>query len=192
MNYRSDLSFSILFMFIGALICFMFVRGCSDPIPAILPHNTETIRTQTKWYASAPITITKVSEPRIVYVTKSSVSDQNKNWCDSVRFYTDTTQIDTSSYVVCLDSVMGVKKWSGIKYFGKPYYKEVIITKIDSIYVPVSIPKRELFVGGGAGIGPVNHLYLGLDYISRKRVGASYFYDLLQQSHNVFLKIKLF
>ena len=193
MNYRSDLSFSALFMFIGAVLCFIFMKSCGDLSPAVLPHNTETILTQTKWIAGKTDTITKVVKIAIYVPGKViPVNDPRRSWCDSVRLYCDTTVIDSMNKIVCYDSIVGKKTWSALKFFMTPHYKQITTTITDSIPYQVNIPQRSFYASGGLGIGVVNHLYVGVDYHGKKRIGGAYYYDILQQSHNIFLKVKLF
>lgn len=180
---------SFISMVIGFLLFLGLMKHCQSPMPTA----SRTIRIDTVW-VQGPVKDTTIIKWKTipVLVQLTPPAELRKNWCDSIRFYSDTTQLDTNSYVVCLDTVVGIKKWSAIKYFAHPYFRQITNTITDSIPYAVNTPKRSLYLVGGVGIGLVNHLYIGVDYFGKKKIGVGFLYDLPQQSYNVLFKVKLF
>lgn len=172
----------------GILFCLFIMafllNGCGDTHQA-LPESTHTVKTVTKYLKGKTDTIyLEKKNPIASSSIPSSVSDQKKNWCDSLRFYSDTTQIDSTSKLVANDSIVGKKKWSSRLFIGTSYTKIVETTITDSIPYPVNIPTYSVWLTGGAGVGPVyNSLFVGVDCFGKKKWGYGYDYDVIQKIH---------
>lgn len=188
-NYSIHLLVTFL---IGILLTIFLLKSCEGP--QIIPSASRTIKSDTVWIAGKDTTITIVKwYPKSAFVHKTPDIELKNNWCDSIRAYVDTLQIDTSSYVVCTDSVVGIKKYSEFRYFGNPYYQQITTTITDSIPYPFSVPKRSVYLSVGVGVSKLNNsLYIGVDYFGKKRMGAGYAFDVINNSHNGFVRIKLY
>lgn len=176
---------------VGFVLCFLLLKQCTPSTQ--LPKASHTVITNTIYVASTSVFLEKkIPAPYPVYLRASSDIEKKASYCDSVRFYSDTTRIDSTTRFIANDSIIGKKKWSGRQYFNKPYFKEIITTITDSISYAVPVKTHGLYLSGGVGISKqYNSIYIGADYLSKKRWGIGYAYDPINKSHNGFFKYKI-
>jgi hypothetical protein len=164
---------------IGILL-FLVWRGCNKkPDTHEIPVPVHIEMWDTLLVPGDTIKVTKyINRPQPIYVHVVGV--------DTIRFYSDTTLIDSATYLVANDSVRGVKLHSFIEFFQKKYDKVITHTIIDSI--PYPVPYRQWILSGGcevgygakgANISPLLSLKL------RSNKSIQYRYGIIDKSHNV-------
>ncbi len=176
----------------GFILCFLLLKECTPKIN--IPKVSHTITTQTIYVPGLPIFIEKkIPAPYPVYIRASGNIEKEASFCDSVRFYSDTTRIDSTTHFIAQDSVIGKKLWSDRQYFSKPYITKVLTTITDSIPYPVNIPSNALYLTGEIG-GNANQFdySIGADFISKKRLELGYRYGVSQKTHNLKVGYLLF
>ncbi len=170
----------------GFILCFILLKQCSSPAPEI-PKASHTITTQTIYVPGPPVFLEKkIPAPYPVYIRASGNIEKEASFCDSIRFYSDTTGIDSTTHFIAQDSIIGKKLWSGRQYFGKPYITKVLTTITDSIPYPVNIPYNALYLAAEMG-GNMNQFdfSVGADLITKKRFEVGYRYGITQKTHNI-------
>lgn len=178
--------------FLAAVITFIVMQqGCSD-CPEIKPTHTIVTKTDTfrtpQVYVKVPIYI------------KSPVAEvpifgfENNSACDSNRVYSDSL-VNNDITIVYQDSVNGKLLDKKLTYkLRSPLEIKTVITITDSVPYPVEMPGDGLYLSGGGGtdLKRVTNLSLGINYLSKNDYGGGYFYNFMDQSHNlqVFYKIR--
>lgn len=136
----------------------------------------------------------KTPAPRAIIKNYVTVKDFNR-YCDSLRYYVDTVRIDSTSYIVARDSIVGKKLWTQYVYLGVPYTKLIEKTIKDSIVHSVMVPswRSGLFLQGEIGGNETSFNYsVGASFISKKKWSAGYRYGINQRTHNLSLGLRIF
>jgi len=186
-----------IFTYLLVLVIGIFIGSVQKCGGKLKPGKTDTITVESiKWLPAPKIKKDSVNpEPKHISATKVvSIADLN-TYLDSVRFYVDTNRIDSTSYAVQKDSVIGKKTWSQFQYFGKPYYKlverETTVTRTDTLFAEVK--KMHLFIGGEVGGNLTRFDYsVGANLTTKKNLIFGYRYGVNTKTHNIGLGIKVF
>lgn len=184
----------VIGIFIGS------VQQCGGKLkegkPVVTTKEKETIVPQ------KPVEILKTdTAPKAVSTTKPpipkyvvSISDFNKI-LDSLRYYEQKHQIDSTSYVVVKDSVHGKKTWSSFQYFGKPYIKlverETTINKTDTLFAEKK--RVHFYITGEVGGNKNQFNYsIGGSVTTKDRFIFMYRYGIPDKTHNIGVGLKVF
>lgn len=159
--------------------------------------KTDTVTVETvKWLKAPEVKKDSVNpSPKHIAAKKVVSVIELNQYLDSVRFYVDTNRIDSTSYAVQKDSVIGKKTWSQFQYFGKPYYKlverETTVSRTDTLFAEVK--KAHLYLGGEAGGNITRFDYsVGASLTTKKNLIIGYRYGVNTKTHNIGLGIKVF
>lgn len=184
------MKWNILAFIGGFILCFLLLRKCNNNDL----KGSRTVKSDTVWIAGDSVKIIKkIPHPYPVYIKVASDSLKRLNYCDSVRFYVDSTKIDSTTLFIAQDSVNGKKMWSNRVYVSKPYFKQITTIITDSIPYPVKSYVNGFYVKGelGGGLNGLN-LSVGADYVSKKRWSIGYRYGVMQKSHNIGIGYRVF
>ncbi len=134
-----------------------------------------------------------VQKPYPVYVSVSQPEAIAMNYCDSTRFYNDSLQVDSTSWVYSSDTVIGKKLTYRLSYKGKPYTRVITNTSIDSIPFAVKVNRSGFYITGEIGGNLTLFNYsMGADFVSKKQWSLGYRYGINQKTHNIKVGYKLF
>lgn len=170
---------------LGFILCFLLLKQCTPKIE--IPKASHTEKVDTVFIKGDSILIEKkIYKPYPLYVYPVSDSIKALSYCDSLRLYVDTTHIDSTTYFIAKDSVIGVKTWSKRLFKSQPYIPNIITTITDSIPYPVHIPSNSLYLTGalGGSLGQFD-FYPGVDLITKGKFSFGYSYGISQKTHNV-------
>jgi hypothetical protein len=154
----------------------------------IVPQKPiEIVKTDT---APKAVSTTKPTHPKYVI----SIDEFNK-MLDSLRYYEQRHQIDSTSYVIVKDSVHGKKTWSQFQYFGKPYIKlverETTINKTDTLFAEKK--RMHFYLTGEAGGNKNQFNYsVGGSVTTKERFVFMYRYGIVDKTHNIGVGLKVF
>ena len=150
-------------------------------------HDTLYLPGDTVWLD------TIIYKPYPVYTQASTPEQKAANDCDSVRAYSDSLRIDSTSIVYYSDTVLGKKLTYRLTFSGKPYTRQITNTITDSIPYPVRSFQSGLYAIADAGGSLTQFNYsIGADYISKKKRSAGYRYGINQKMHKIKTGYKLF
>lgn len=184
----SKIAISSISLIVGIIIGIFLFKECLRKIPIQNPTHTETTYTV---YIKGDSVITElhINHPYPVYVYKTPTVITSLSICDSTRFYSDTTRIDSVSYFIAQDTVIGKKTASFRKYIGVPYFKQITITIKDSIPFEVKSFKNGLYLSGGIAQDGV---IIGADFVSKQKWAIGYNYNPITKINSASFKYQLF
>lgn len=181
---------SLIAFILGFILCFLLLRQCTP----VIPKGSHTETTYTVYVPGDSIkVVNNIPKPYPVNVYVASDDIKRLNYCDSVRYYIDSTKIDSTTLFIAQDSVNGIKLWSNRIYLSRPYTRQITTTITDSIPYAVKTFKHGIYIKGEIGMSKTNYnLSAGIDYISKKNWSVGYRRDFLQKSHNLSVGYRLF
>lgn len=186
-----------IFTYLLVLVIGIFIGSIQKCGGELKTGKTDTLKVETvKWLPAPEVKKDSINPfPKHIFAKKVvSVADLN-TYLDSIRFYVDTNRIDSTSYAVQKDSVIGKKTWSQFQYFGKPYYKlvekETTVTRTDTLFAEVK--KVHLYLGGEVG-GNLNRFdySVGGSVTTKNNLMFDYRYGINSKTHNIGVKVKVF
>lgn len=113
--------------------------------------------------------------------------------CDYIRVYADSSR-DSSIVIYLEDSVQGALLGTKLSYrlLGiKQVNTTTIIT--DTIPFKVKTPAHHVYLSGEVGGNKTMfNASVGIDWLTKKKLGIGYRYGVMDRTHNISLKVKVF
>lgn len=179
--------------FICALIGFLLaclLKTCERPVEIRGSHTVETV-IDTVYRDTGSIHILEVPFNEPVSVTPVIYFDSSA--CKFVRVYADSAR-DSSIVIYARDSVNGILLGRHFSYrlLGIESINSVT-TITDTIPFKVETPQHHIYLSGEVGGNPgMFNASVGLDWLTKKKIGVGYRYGVMDRTHNVSLKLKVF
>lgn len=174
---------------LGFVLCLFLLEKCDsspdqDPVKA---SRTETLDTTYIYKDTGSIKEIPVPVPYPVAGEKVRVPYEliDSSMCSYYNVYNDSIR-NSEVTIFWNDTVQGVLRSRNISYRLKlPSQLQITHTIIDSVPYSVKTPSNGIYVSGGLGITPegVNTVLVGADYISKKKWGVGYQYDIARSTH---------